>query len=103
MSIKIFKKGLAVKRDISPSHSVFNLLTAKDSERLSLGLATTQNHLETTTTHNERVYYVLEGKMIVNKEIHGEPGDVILISTETEYTFQGTFKAIVINSPPYKK
>lgn len=101
MPIKLFKKEDAVIRRISDSYSVLNFLTIADSDKVSLGVSEANNHVETTKTSSDRAYYVLEGEIIVNNDIHAMPGDVIYVPANTEYKFQGTFKAVIVNSPPF--
>ncbi len=103
MNIKLFKKEDAVARKISESYSVFNFLTADDSDKVSIAVGNATNHDEITKTNSDRAYFILEGKIIVNNNLIGKTGDVIFIPSNTEYSFKGTFKAIIVNSPPFKK
>lgn len=101
MPIKLFKKEESVIRKISDSHSVSNYLTIKDSNNLSVSVGNAINYNETIKTDSDRVYFVLEGEIIINN-LKGKSGDVLYISQNTEYNLSGTFKAVVINSPPFK-
>ena len=103
MDIKIFKKNNAIARKISGSYAVFNFLTADDSDNISIAVGNATNHDEITKTSSDRAYFVLEGKIIVNNDLVGKAGDVIFIPSNTEYRFKGTFKAVIVNSPPFKK
>ena len=103
MPIKLFKKEDAAIRRISNSYSVLNFLTVTDSDNVSLAVSEADNHVETTKTSSDRAYYVLEGEIIVNDDFHAGIGDVIYIPANTEYKFQGTFKAVIVNSPPFNK
>lgn len=103
MTIKIFKKDNASVRKISSSYSVSNLLTAKDSDKVSVAVGNAIGHDETTKTMSDRAYYVLEGEIIVDKKIFGHSGDAIFIPANTKYNFRGTFRAIIVNAPPFKK
>lgn len=103
MEIRLLKKEDAVLRKISDSYSVFNFLTANDSERFSIAIGDALDHDETTKTMSDRAYFVLEGEIIVNGKLRGGPADIIFIPENTEYSFKGSFKAIIINSPPFKK
>lgn len=103
MPIKLFKKEDAIERKVADTYSVFNFLTAADSEKLSVAVGVAKNHNESTKTSSERAYYVLEGEIIINDDIIGEAGDVVLIEGNTEYKFKGNFKAVIINSPPFRK
>lgn len=102
MSIKIIKQKDGVNRKISDSYSVLNLLTAIDSDKVSLAISSAVNHNETTKTTSDRIYYILKGELVINKLI-AKKGDVVFVSVNTEYSFKGSFKAILINSPPFKK
>jgi ethanolamine utilization protein EutQ (cupin superfamily) len=103
MTIKIKKSKNGINRKISDSYSVLNLLTANDSDNVSLAVSNANDHNETTKTTSDRVYYILEGKLIVDDNLIAEKGDVVFISTNTEYNFKGSFKAVLVNSPPFKK
>lgn len=101
MPIKLFKKEDSVVRKISASHSVSNYLTAKDSNYLSVAVGNAVNHNEIITTDSDRVYFILEGEITIN-DLKGKSGDLIYVPQNTKYSFSGTFKAVVINSPPFK-
>jgi len=103
MPIQILKKQNGVERKISDSYAVLNLLTAEQSEKMSVSVSTAKNHVETTKTTSDRAYYILEGKIIINGNLIGNEGDVVFIPANTEYDFKGSFKAVLINSPPFKK
>jgi len=103
MSIKLFKNKDGVERRLSDSYSVFNYLTAVDSDNVSLAVGEANDHNETTKSGSDRVYYVLSGEFIVNGNIRAREGDIIFIPADTEYKFKGTFKVVIINSPPFKK
>ena len=103
MEIKLFKKESAIERKISDSYSVFNFLTANDSDKISVAVSSANNHNETAIISSDRAYFVLEGEIIVNDKFIGQPGDVLFIPSNTEYNFKGTFKAVIVNSPPFKK
>ncbi len=103
MTIKIIKSENGIIRKISDSYSVLNLLTANDCDNVSLAVSTAKNHDETTKTKSDRAYYILEGELIVNNNLVAKKGDVVFVSSNTEYNFKGSFKAILVNSPPFKK
>jgi len=102
MPIKIISSKDAKSRKISDSYSVINFLTGEDSDKLSVAVSFAENHEETTKTTSERAYFVLEGELIVNNLV-AKKGDVIFVPANTEYSFKGSFKAVLINSPPFKK
>ncbi|MCK4730136.1 MAG: cupin domain-containing protein [Candidatus Aenigmarchaeota archaeon] len=105
MVIQIIKKDQGIVRKINENYQVTNFLTKEISENLSLAVSEATNHSETTkNTRSDRIYYVFEGKLIVkkdNKEFAAESGDIIFIPKNTKYCFEGTFKAILINTPPF--
>jgi len=103
MATKIIKFKDGISRKISESYSVLNLLTANDSDNVSLAVSSAENHNETTKTTSDRVYYILEGELIVDDSLVAKKGDIIFVSANTEYNFKGSFKAILVNSPPFKK
>lgn len=103
MAIKILKSKDGVSRKISDSYSVLNLLTANDSDNISLAVSTAENHNETTKTTSDRAYYILEGELIVDDNLIAKKGDVVFVSANTEYNFKGSFKAVLVNSPSFKK
>lgn len=102
MGIKIIKKEDGVSRKIAESYSVLNLLTSNDSDNVSLAVSIAKDHDEITKAISDRVYYVLEGELIIDGEA-AEIGDVVFVGANTEYNFRGTFKAVLVNSPPFKK
>lgn len=103
MEPKIFKKSEGIDRKVSDTYTVSNYLTSSDSNKVSVAVGTATNHVETTQTASERVYFVLEGQITVNGELVGQPGDIIYIPPNTPYDFEGTFKVVIINSPPFRK
>ena len=103
MAIKIIKSEDGVSKKISDSYSVLNLLTANDSNNVSLAVSRANNHKETTKTTSDRAYYILEGKLIIDDDLVAKKGDVVFVSANTKYNFKGSFKAVLVNSPPFKK
>jgi len=102
MSIKIIRPADWKERKISGSYSVLNLLTIDDSKNISVAVSSAIDHNETTKTTSDRVYYILDGKL----EIHGKVAknwDIVYIPADTAYTFTGSFRAILINSPAFQK
>ena len=100
--INIIKQENGITRKISDTYSILNLLTAEDSNNISVAISNANNHEETTSTTSDRIYYVLEGTIDINNE-KAEKGNTVFIPANTEYTFKGIFKALLINSPPFKK
>lgn len=103
MTIKLFKKVDGTIRKVSDSYLIANFLTAEDSDRMSIAVGDATNHNETTNTSSDRAYFILEGEIIINDSIIGNIGDVIFIPANEQYSFSGTFKAVIVNAPPFKK
>ena len=103
MAVKLIKQEDGVSRKVDDAYSVLNLLTAEDSNNVSVAVSTAENCDKTTKTTSERAYYILEGELIADEEIIAKKGDIIFIPANTDYSFKGTFKAIIINSPPFRK
>jgi len=103
MSIKLLKQEEGAIRKISDSYSILNLLTAQDSSKMSIAISNAKNHDETTKTSSDRAYFILEGSITVDEKLIGKPGDIIFIPANIEYKFKGSFRSILINSPPFKK
>ena len=101
MPVKIIKSEDGVSRKISDSYSVLNLLTAEDSDNVSLAVGTAKDIDKTTKTTSDRVYYVLEGEMVVD-DLVAKKGDVIFVPANIEYNFKGSFEAVLVNAPPFK-
>lgn len=100
---KLIKKEEGVVREIAESYSVTNFVTSKISENVSLAVGNAQDHSETTTSKgSDRIYYVTEGKLVVNDNLVAEVGDVVFVPKGEEYSFSGTFKAVIVNSPAFK-
>lgn len=106
MTIKLFKKADSTIRKVSDSYSIANFLTAEDSSKMSIAVSVAINHSETTTISSDRAYFVLEGEIVFNNSIIGNVGDVVFIPANEQYeqySFTGTFKAVIVNLPPFKK
>lgn len=98
----LVKKNEAVIRKAFDSYSVQNYVTKNQSQTVSLAVGNAKNHKKTTQTSSDRLYYVLEGELVINKNLKAQKGDVVYIPKNIEYTYEGTFKAVIINSPAFK-
>ena len=103
MQPKIFKKTEGIDRKISETYTVTNYLTREDSNKVSMAVGHAKDHEEIVNIVSDRAYFVLEGKIIVDDKLVGYPGDVIYIPANTSYRFEGTFRAVIVNSPPFRK
>jgi ethanolamine utilization protein EutQ (cupin superfamily) len=100
--VKLIKKEEGKIRIISENYQVNNFITKEISEKVSVAISEGNNYQKTTKNiESDRVYYVLEGKLIVNNDLIAEEGDFIFVPKGEEYTFSGTFKTILINSPAF--
>ncbi|MFA4907325.1 MAG: cupin domain-containing protein [archaeon] len=107
MPVQIIKKSEGIARKISENYKVTNFLTKDSSKNVSLAVSEAKNHSETTKNiRSDRVYYVLEGKLVVKKngkKFVAKQGDTIFIPKNMEYHFEGTFRAVLINSPAFSQ
>jgi len=105
--IILIKKSQGTVRKISKTYQATNFLTGRQSGNLSLAVSKAKNHNEITKNiKSNRVYYILKGKLIVkqgSKRFAADRGDIIFIPKNISYQFQGTFEAILINSPAFNK
>lgn len=104
-SIKLVKSDEGISRKISESYEVTNLIVKQDSKDISLAISKAENHSEITENiKSDRIYYILEGELVVktdNKKFVVQKGDSLFIPKNTKYQFEGTFRAILINSPAF--
>lgn len=103
MSIKLIKNKSGTLREVAKTYKILNLLTSDECSKLSIAIGNAVNHSETTVTQGVRVYYIMEGEMLINRSIKGKKGDVIHIPPKTKYGIEGTFNAMIINSPAFDK
>lgn len=102
---KIVRKDEGIIRKVSEEKAVCNLISKDISEDVSLAIIeTTDGFHDKEVSQNNRIYYVLEGRLELKfgdiLEIL-EKGDSCFISRTTEYKMNGVFKAIVINQPAF--
>ncbi|NIM46549.1 MAG: hypothetical protein GTN40_00090 [Candidatus Aenigmarchaeota archaeon] len=99
--IKFFKEKFNRFIDKDQSYAIYDLITKIDSPDVSVVLGRANNHYEITkNTKSDRIYYILSGTLIINKQ-RIEKGEVVYIPKDTEYQFEGTFETLVINSPAF--
>jgi len=90
------------ERKISETYSVKNMLTKQECENVSVAVSSAIGHKETTKSEvSDRVYYIIEGELKVEPELIAKKGDILFIPKNTEYSFSGTFKAVLINAPAF--
>jgi ethanolamine utilization protein EutQ (cupin superfamily) len=102
VGVQIIKQGQGKERVISGSYSILNLLTGQECDMMSVAVGRADDHEESTQTSSDRAYFVLEGRLVVDGQFAG-PGDVVFVPKNTSYSFGGTFKAVIVNVPPFRK
>jgi ethanolamine utilization protein EutQ (cupin superfamily) len=101
---KLVRESDAVVRQIADTYRANNFITKDISPGVSLAVNEAADHYEVEYTKYDRIYYVLEGQLDI--AFDGEkaqllPGDSCFIGGDTAYTFEGTFKTVVINQPAF--
>jgi ethanolamine utilization protein EutQ (cupin superfamily) len=103
--IKVVKASEAKERKVADTYSVFGMLSEEDSKNLSMCLSKAKNHKEIAlNTKSDRIYYITKGKVKIKaegKSLEAGKGDLIFISANTKYEFNGTFEAVQVLSPPF--
>lgn len=104
--IVYLKKSESVVRIVNNDYSVSNMLTKKDSVKMSVALSKLSGVSPAANANlsGDRVYYFISGKAIFlfndfSLEIESE--SVLYIPAGIEYRFEGEFEAVLINSPAY--
>lgn len=101
---KIVRKTEAVVREIADTYEARNYITKADTPAVSLAVNAATDHTELETTDYDRIYYVTNGELqfeVDGKNEVAVAGDAVLISAGTQYTFGGTFEAVVVNQPAF--
>ncbi len=94
----------ASERQIAPNKTVQNYITKDISSALSFATTEATDYYEQETTPYNRLYYVLDGTLLVivdGEEISLGVGDVCYLEKDTTYEMKGTFKAIIVNQPAF--
>jgi len=101
---KVIKKSESILRQIAPNKTANNYITKDINPLFSLATTKGDNYYEKVKVGYNRVYFVLEGELILNFDKKQEKlnvGDCIYIEKNTTYEMTGTFNAIVINQPAF--
>jgi len=103
--MKLVKRDQAISRKVTDNYTVLQMLTGKDSDKLSMVISKATDHREIAlNTKSDRLYYILNGTVKVRsdgKEILAEKGDLVFLSSNTKYEFEGTFEAVQVMSPSF--
>ena len=93
-----------VTRVINEMHSADNYLTKETTESMSLAVTKLNGTLDSCITKNERVYYFINANVdfkINGETVHLESGDVLYLDKNTEFSAEGSFEAVTVNSPAH--
>lgn len=81
-----------------------NFITKDINPTISFATTEATDYYEKETTPYARIYYVLDGLMVItiaNEKFNVEVGDVFYIEKDSTYEMQGTFKAVAVNQPAF--
>jgi len=104
--VKFVKSENAVLRGEGSDYVIKNYITREDNDSTSLAISSLNGTTSATlNTQSDRLYYFIEA----NATFEFESGDIIIIEKEstlfipknTKYKMKGTFKAVLINTPPF--
>ena len=102
---KLVKKEDTSIRVNGDSNSIRNYLTKDFNTNFSLAVSELDGiHQSTKSTVNDRIYYFIEGTatFIINGEkINVKQDDTLFIEKNTEYSFEGKIRAVLINMPAF--
>ncbi len=101
--MRIIKNNEWIERKISDTYSVLNLLNIDECKNISVAVCGAKNIDKTTKTSSDRAYYILEWEFIGNNNLIAKEWDLVFIPKNTKYNFKWNFKAVLINSPAFKK
>lgn len=102
---KLVTKEDTIVRNHNESYSIRNYLTKDFNKDFSLAVSELNgDHQLTMSTASDRIYYIIEGEAIfkINKDnIKIKKEDALFIEKNTEYSFSGKIKAVLINIPAF--
>lgn len=102
---KLIKNSDAPVRKHNESYSIKNYLTKEFNKDFSLAVSELDGEHELTkSTASDRIYYFIDGNarfIIDGITIEVEKDDTLYIEKNTEYSFSGNFKAVLINLPAF--
>ena len=102
--IKVVKKSEGTLHKIAENKIAINLITKEVTKDVSLAVIEANNFHEDETTLYDRIYYIIDGELILindNKKYILSVGDSCFIPEGTTYVMSGTFKILVINQPAF--
>lgn len=100
------KKSDSVVRVVNKDYSVSNMLTKKDSVKMSVAISRLSGVSPAANANltGDRVYYFINGNakfLFADFSLVTEGESVLYIPAGIEYSFEGEFEAVLINSPAY--
>lgn len=103
---KLVKNDDGNVRNHNDSYSIKNYLTKDFSENFSLAVSELIDgeHELTKSVASDRIYYFIEANatfIVEGNEMNILSGDVLFIEKNTEYSFSGSFKSVLINIPAF--
>lgn len=102
---KLVKDTDGIIRKHSDSYSIKNYLTKDFSKDFSLAVSMLNGEHELTKSiASDRIYYFIEGNaefIIDGNTVNVNKDDTLFIEKNTEYSFKGNFKAVLINLPAF--
>jgi len=103
---KFVKSSETTTRNHNDCYSITNYLTKEFSQDFSLAVSELKDgeHELTKSVASDRIYYFIEAQakfVIDGKELLINKDDVLFIEKNTEYSFGGKFKAVLINLPAF--
>jgi len=96
---KVVRKSDAKIRQIAPNKTADNYITKDTTPIFSFATTKGDNYYEKIKVSYNRLYFVLEGELVLT--IDSKKDDCIYIEKNTEYEMNGTFNAVVINEPAF--
>ncbi len=101
---QLIKQNEAIIRHINDTKSVHNYITNEFSPNVSLSVTKADECNIAETTQYDRIYFFLEGRMILNiegQEFVLRANDSIFIEAGMSYDIKGTFRSVVVNQPAF--
>ena len=101
---KVVRRTETTVRRIADNKTAANYITKDISKNVSLATTEATNYYEKEAADYNRIYYVLEGNLILvfnTEEVALNVSDVCYVEKGTKYEMKGTFKAIIVNQPAF--
>lgn len=101
---KIIQKEDASVRQVTENKTATSFVTKEFSPNVSLAVIENKGHFGEVVADNNRIYYVLVGKLILTfdegvAELY--EGDVCFVSQGTTYEMSGDCKVVTVDQPAF--